>query len=255
MPPPVLINLGCGKTWHEAWLNYDLSPEDPAVRAIDLSASLPFTDASTDAIYHSHVLEHLEPAAARRLLTECHRVLRPRGIVRVVVPDLAVHARCYLAALESGDPLEHEWSVIQLIDQMVRTRSEGTMGEFFRQRPWRDHPRIASWISPDIGVAPARRRLTGGLTRLRFALSRLWLTRRERATLQEARFRATGENHRWMYDRLSLARLLNEVGFTKPTVRDATGSDIGGFATYGLDVSPTGVIRHPDSLYMEALKE
>jgi predicted SAM-dependent methyltransferase len=45
-------------------------------------------DNSFDAIYTSHTLEHLYPHDVRRCLTNFNRILRPGGIVMVIVPDL-----------------------------------------------------------------------------------------------------------------------------------------------------------------------
>ncbi len=49
---------------------------------------IPFPDRSFDVVYHSHVLEHLSKSEASKFLKECSRVLRPQGVLRVVVPDL-----------------------------------------------------------------------------------------------------------------------------------------------------------------------
>jgi predicted SAM-dependent methyltransferase len=43
------------------------------------------------------MLEHLSRDQARFVLRECHRVLRPGGSLRLVVPDLEVLVRAYLA--------------------------------------------------------------------------------------------------------------------------------------------------------------
>jgi len=40
------------------------------------------------ASYLSHVLEHFSKDRGRRLLSDCYRVLRKQGVLRVVVPDL-----------------------------------------------------------------------------------------------------------------------------------------------------------------------
>jgi len=62
----------------------------------DLAYGIPFPDSSVDFLYSSHFLEHLEPTVARRVLKECHRVLRPGGVIRVCVPDLSAAVQFYL---------------------------------------------------------------------------------------------------------------------------------------------------------------
>ena len=59
---------------------------------------LPFPDASAEAIYSSHMLEHLSRAHASQFLRECRRVLAPGGIIRIAVPDL----RAIVSEYEAG---------------------------------------------------------------------------------------------------------------------------------------------------------
>lgn len=72
----------------------------------DLTKRLPFEDDSVPFIYGSHVLEHLYLADARRLLSECKRVLRAGGVIRLVVPDLHSMASAYLKSKSSSTSAE-----------------------------------------------------------------------------------------------------------------------------------------------------
>lgn len=84
-------------------------PPDVVVR--DLRRPLPFDDESFDAIYASHVVEHLYRTDAHRLLRECRRILRPGGVLRVVVPDLKAIVDEYVTHDGAGpghDPLERD---------------------------------------------------------------------------------------------------------------------------------------------------
>ena len=106
-PDLALLNLGCGSHFHPSWTNVDLVPRVEGVRRCDVRAGLPFPAQVFDAVYHAHVLEHLPRDGALPLLRECLRVLRPDGILRVVVPDLERVAQLYLDALGravAGDP-------------------------------------------------------------------------------------------------------------------------------------------------------
>jgi predicted SAM-dependent methyltransferase len=91
---PLRLHLGCGrKTLHD-WVNVDLSG-DRVDLAWNLARPLPFRDGSAEAIFHEHVLEHLSLEQSLKLLEECHRLLRPGGILRIVVPDAGGLARSY----------------------------------------------------------------------------------------------------------------------------------------------------------------
>ena len=68
------------------------------------------------------------------------------------------------------------------------------------------------------------------------------------------KFRLSGEVHQWMYDRLSLRRLLIQAGFSEPVVRAAGDSAIPGWSTYQLEVNTSGRVIKPDSIFVEACK-
>jgi SAM-dependent methyltransferase len=88
--------LGVLPEWaNEPW------PENVVVH--DLRKGLPFPDDFAAAIYGSHILEHLYLDEAERLLAECFRVLRPGGILRLVVPDLRAVVDEYLGERPFAD--------------------------------------------------------------------------------------------------------------------------------------------------------
>lgn len=75
-----------------------------AVRIGDVVRGLPVPDGACDGVYASHVLEHLARRDVDIALDETFRILKPGGIFRAVVPDLAVSARRYLDAAGRDDP-------------------------------------------------------------------------------------------------------------------------------------------------------
>lgn len=74
------------------------------MRVGDVVRGLPLADQSCDGVYSSHVLEHLSRTDFDKALDETFRVLKPGGIFRLVVPDLAAEARAYLAETEANKP-------------------------------------------------------------------------------------------------------------------------------------------------------
>src|SRR5262245_56277720 len=113
-----MLNLGCGTRMHWGWNNIDRSPYaylahhssiarimrlvgllspdrlnrllevDPHIIHWDLRKGIPFEVSTFDAVYSSHFLEHIDRQGAQSVLREIYRVLKPGGIIRVVVPDL-----------------------------------------------------------------------------------------------------------------------------------------------------------------------
>jgi predicted SAM-dependent methyltransferase len=80
------LHIGSG-TYHEAgWLNSDLEPVSTRDIVLDATRPFPLPSASFDFVYSEHMIEHVPYAAGRAMLTECLRVLKPGGTVRVATP-------------------------------------------------------------------------------------------------------------------------------------------------------------------------
>lgn len=53
----------------------------------DLTRPIPLPDGCVDRIHTEDFLEHIPQAAIETLLAECHRLLKPGGMMRIGVPD------------------------------------------------------------------------------------------------------------------------------------------------------------------------
>src|SRR5262249_18700565 len=97
----------------------------------NLAKDIPFESDSVDVVYHSHMLEHLDRDVAGKFLLEVKRVLKPGGICRIVVPDLEMAVRVYLAHTSACERIpdeakEHDSYVARLLEQSVRRHATGT---------------------------------------------------------------------------------------------------------------------------------
>jgi SAM-dependent methyltransferase len=273
-----LINIGCGTVFHPAWINIDVNPSDPSVRRWDVQRGLPLREGDADACYASHVLEHLTSAAAGQLLAECHRVLRPGGILRLVVPNLETIARHYLQLLERADrgeagaEADYEWIMLELYDQTVRSSSGGEMIRYLSKPNVPNRSFVESRIGMEGQASGQHPHMTGpqrflkkvkslSARQMRDKLARVLVEAAAgllggtdlRNAFREGMFRNSGEVHRWMYDRYSLKRLLQNCKYSEIKVCTASESRIANFNTYQLD-AVGGRARKPDSLFMEAVK-
>jgi len=97
-----------------------------------------------------------------------------------------------------------------------------------------------------------KRLLAWGFYRNR--LYRMLLGPKDWKNLQVGRARNAGEVHKWMYDRVTLGFLLNEMSFNKVYVRSALESGWSLWSMQNLDIGSDGEILHANSLYMEAVK-
>jgi SAM-dependent methyltransferase len=83
---PVRISLGSGELVQPGWFGIDLK-RAPSVFRADLRRRLPLVTGTVDEILAEHVLEHLFLDQIPGLLSECHRVLKTGGVLRVVSPN------------------------------------------------------------------------------------------------------------------------------------------------------------------------
>jgi predicted SAM-dependent methyltransferase len=99
----VHANIACGPHPLPGFLNLDLHVLHPEVIAWDCRWDLPFADGVVAGIRVEHFLEHLETREELpAFLRDCWRVLRPRGVLRVIVPDAERFLRAYCRGDHSG---------------------------------------------------------------------------------------------------------------------------------------------------------
>ncbi|MGB3309790.1 MAG: glycosyltransferase [Nodosilinea sp.] len=250
------LNLGCGNHFHPDWVNIDFQSTRTDVIAHDLRKPVPFADETFDAVYHSHLLEHFSRSEAKPFLQECLRVLRPGGVLRVVVPDLEQIAREYLRILEETEndsentPHDYDWILLEMYDQAVRHQSGGDMAKYLSK----DQIPNEDYVIKRFGYEGQTLIESLKGKNLDNSQNRAISENTDEAALAIGRFRLGGEVHQWMYDRYSLGRLLRESGFKDIQACAAAESSIGNFSEYHLDVLDSGQIRKPDSLFMEAKK-
>jgi predicted SAM-dependent methyltransferase len=233
-----MLNVACGTVTHLQWNNIDFGPYallarhsrvaallhrcgliselrwerlmrvDPTIVRWDIRNGIPYPTSTFDVVYHSHFLEHLRMRHATELIKECRRVLKPSGVLRVAVPDLAYLFRQYCESMH--DPIVHGQAIEALIGQMVRDQATGP--------------------NEQKGAMKFIEKLIRGTTE------------------------KTGERHLWMYDAISLKKLLMDLGFVNCTVQSSATSIIPGWKEFRLDADDDGIPYKPESLYMEAVR-
>jgi predicted SAM-dependent methyltransferase len=130
LPKGLLLHVGCGPITPDGWVNLDaswnlLAARIPGLRTAlrslglisanaasstwsdkiqycNVNNGLPFGDGEAAVVYASHVLEHLGRRQSQAFVKEAYRVLKPGGVIRLVVPDLERLARFYLQGKSNG---------------------------------------------------------------------------------------------------------------------------------------------------------
>jgi predicted SAM-dependent methyltransferase len=122
-PPERCLNIGCGYHPLDGWTNLDKA-RGPQVDVVwDIRRGLPFASGTCSAILAEHVIEHLSRADGERLLTECFRILRLGGVLRVSTPDAERFLRAYAgdrSFLWSSDFPEPVETAIDRVNAMMR---------------------------------------------------------------------------------------------------------------------------------------
>ena len=124
----VKINIGCGTTPTAGWTNFDNSlvvqmarsrllvkiifwtrvmpapsraflqhAAQGNIRFANAGARIPCPTHSVEALYSSHMVEHLDRREVQTFLMEARRVLQPGGVIRIAVPDLSLLVNSYQA--------------------------------------------------------------------------------------------------------------------------------------------------------------
>lgn len=123
MPEKIKLNLGSGHWKPDGWIHVDLDLESLPHVCVNLGAGLPFRDGTADLMHTEDFIDQLELEQARLFLLECHRVLKPGGVIRILTPDLERLARLYL---EAPDRLKYLWN-----EHVGVPLHLGTAGEIF----------------------------------------------------------------------------------------------------------------------------
>jgi predicted SAM-dependent methyltransferase len=269
-----LLNVACGTRIHEDWVNIDFSKSSESVKKVNVLSGLPFADNTFDAVYSSHFLEHISRENADYVISEMYRVLKEKGILRIVVPDLENLCVEYLDILSKIDKddnkKKYNWIVIELLDQLVRTSRGGDMFRMFSNEEVQKDPVMRKYINDRVGedvqkysdkeLSVSEKKNNLKISKIREVLFYQYLKIIKHLIPRKIRenvFLETkiGERHLWMYDRYSLAEKLKEVGFKDIKIMDPHKSNIPNFSSYHLDTNKDGTpYKGVSSLYLEAIK-
>lgn len=181
----------------------------------DLSKGIPFDNDSVDVVYHSHVLEHIDRDKVKLFLNEVKRVLRPGGVHRIVVPDFETLCREYINHVDACDNSPQK--IINHEDYIAAIIEQSVRKESAISKKQKPFKRLIE----NILLGDARKR---------------------------------GETHQWMYDRITLKKILVSLGYQDVKIQSFNTSCIHDWNKIGLDLDEQGNPCKPGSLCIEAIK-
>lgn len=113
------VNIGAGPKGKEGWINVDAYAQ-PGINCIyDCRTELPFQDGSVSMIFCEHFVEHLDyTEEIPFFVSECLRVLKKGGVMRIIVPDVELYIRGYL---------DEGWETFEKIRPLKNGREDSWM--------------------------------------------------------------------------------------------------------------------------------
>jgi predicted SAM-dependent methyltransferase len=141
------VNLGSGGRGLPGWINIDARTghADQTI-AFDVRRRLPFADGSVTRLFAEHVIEHLDfRGDIPGVLSEFHRILRPGGVARIIVPDAERFLKAYAQRSRDGfaalgwdlDQLPHDiYTPMHIVNHTFHQGGEHQFGWDFETLQW-----------------------------------------------------------------------------------------------------------------------
>ena len=276
------LNLACGPVYliDDHWINIDFQAVGSEVRGHDLLTPLPFRDNEFDLVYCSHFLEHIPRSYVHTFLVECRRVLKAGGIIRFVLPDSEEMFGTYLDLRSKGLHAEADFVMIEIIDQCVRDRSGGELGDFYSRISSMDPSHQAYWNSfmahrngetlevnlpehKSFSLHPGSRYnplafFSALLSKVKLRYQRIAHRFGLKLLLpafkrQNVSFAGIGEKHCWLWDFYQVKASLELSGFSAVCRQSHISSHFSLFPFDPLDATANGMPRKgKESMYVEA---
>lgn len=112
-PRPLKVEIG-GLTPRDGWVVTNVNAV--ARLFMDATTRWPVEDGAVEFVYSDNVIEHITLPAARAMLAEAHRALRPGGVIRLVTPDIRAHVELYLSGRPpQEDPAGRHYTDVGLV--------------------------------------------------------------------------------------------------------------------------------------------
>lgn len=123
-----LVKVQAGSAWcmfHHGWVNLDImdltqyaQQNNYRFAQCDITKGIPFDTGKADCFYLSHVLEHFNHKTILSILRDVRRIIKPEGVVRIIVPDADMLIALY------QDQLLGEFDQLQSECASAKTQAE-----------------------------------------------------------------------------------------------------------------------------------
>lgn len=200
--PEIYLNLGGRDNCHprpgyENYVAVDLNPMGEWAVQHDLRQPIPLPDGSVSRIHTEDFIEHIRPEEIQRLLAECHRLLKPGGLMRIACPDYNNPKDRDAFAWGGGHDIRNPLHITRTDYPMVKALLAASPFKDYRFYHYWDGDRfVQEPIDYSLGMVrrtpdnDSRCRRPTPLKKLRGAVSDAWFRLARRGRYTEAEFLA-----------------------------------------------------------------
>jgi predicted SAM-dependent methyltransferase len=126
------LHLGCGRNLLEGWLNTDINPVNGSSYRLDSTHPFPLPDDAFHFVFSEHMIEHITFAQGQQMLSECFRVLRPGGVIRISTPDLSFLMDLYKEDRSDTHSAYIEWATKLIVPESPLASAAFVINNFVR---------------------------------------------------------------------------------------------------------------------------
>jgi len=126
------LQVGCGGQIRPDWLNANFESWRKGTIFLDATKPFPIEDGQFDFVFSEHMIEHITHAQGLLMLSECFRVLKPGGVIRLSTPDLQFLVNLYRKEKSSIEEAYIEWAVEAIPGVLPSCESAFVVNNFVR---------------------------------------------------------------------------------------------------------------------------
>ena len=126
------LQIGTGNGLTSSWLNTDLLPINRDVVYLDATQRFPFRDDQFDYVFSEHMIEHIDYNSGILMLSECFRVLKPAGRIRIATPNLEVLLGLYCSEKTTLQQRYLDWVIKRNLPSVTVCKEVFVLNNAFR---------------------------------------------------------------------------------------------------------------------------
>jgi predicted SAM-dependent methyltransferase len=126
------LEIGARVASLDGWLSTDVDPASEDTVFLDATKPFPFDCGTFDYIYCEHMIEHISWQKGQAMFRECHRALKPGGVMRIATPDLEVILGLYSPTLAAEQKDYIEYIVRKALSEVSTHKAAFVINNAFR---------------------------------------------------------------------------------------------------------------------------